>query len=111
MWEQRHNSWTSVIVLDPPELEVAVQKTVQAIMQDGPGLAAKMWATLSHLRSLRAQMQQPAEWFNGLPKQVASAYTYDGDKIVQMPMLIAHAFAPIHTATTWTRTCALVSHL
>ena len=92
-------------LLDPPELEVEVQRTLQAIMQAGPGLAAKRSATLSHLSSLRTQIQEEtAVWPEVLPKHVASAYTSDGDKIVQIPMLMRLLRGCVAT-------CALVSHL
>ena len=58
-------------------------------MQEGSGLSAKREATLDQLRSLRSQMREETDtWFQNLPKHVASAYTYDGDQIVQIPMLM-----------------------
>ena len=90
MWEQWENSqMIRHPLLEPPVLEVAVQKTMQAIMQEGSGLLAKREATLDQLRSLRSQMREETDtWFQSLPKHVASAYTYDGDQTVQIPMLM-----------------------
>eukprot|EP00439_Symbiodinium_sp_Y106_P068799 s2000_g11.t1 len=68
MWEQWENSqMLRHPLLEPPVLE----------------------ATLDQLRSLRSQMREETDtWFQNLPKHVASAYTYDGDQIVQIPMLM-----------------------
>ncbi|CAE7654513.1 Dnmt3b [Symbiodinium sp. CCMP2592] len=90
MWEQWENSASiNHPLLDPPELEVAVQRTMHAIMAEGSALPAKRAHILEQLRDLRSKMQtETKQWFDSLPPHVASAYTYDNDKIVQIPLLM-----------------------
>ena len=90
MDEQWHNSLDiRHPVLQPPVLEEAVEKTMAAILQVGQGLPEYRRRTLTMLHELRDQMQCETEtWYKGLEPHVASAYTYDGNKIVQIPMLM-----------------------
>ena len=90
MDEQWQNSLSiSHPVLEPPVLEEAVQKTMAAILQAGPEVPEYRKRTLALLRELRDQMQSETEtWHRGLAPHVASAYTYDGNKIVQIPLLL-----------------------
>ena len=90
MWEQWQHSMTVCHpLLATPMIEESVRKTMEAIMQEGPELPNKRKAVLRSLHSLKAEMQsETAAWFSSLPSHVASAYQYDGDKIVQIPMLI-----------------------
>ena len=90
MWEQwAHSQQVRHPLLAPPEVEVSVQKTIEAIKLAGPKVTSKRHDVLEKLRALRHDMSaETSEWFAGLPSHVASAYTYDDGKIVQIPMLM-----------------------
>ena len=86
--------WHSLEMRHPllvrPQVEPAVERTMQAIVQLGPAVVQYREKALAAVRrQMKLEMHdETLAWFNRLPEHVARAYSLEDGQVVQIPLFM-----------------------